>query len=173
MKPENSMLPALKRRLVDAMATFAKAAGMASAIEGRLLGHLILSDRPLCQDDLMKLAHCSRGNVSMALKALVEGGVVRASPGSPSRRLFYSSHPDLWQATIRYVIGRFAKQVDVIDRELATIVTDAREAMKEVAPGPELSEVRDFLSRIERLNRHIRGAKNLLRMVRALVDRGA
>lgn len=159
-------------RFVEVMATFAKEVGIVGATEGRLLGHLILADEPLTQDDLMALTGSSRGNVSTALRNLLEGDFVCKIRVSGSRRDHYEARADLWRITIGFVIRRIGRQIKTAGGEFLRIL-DAARALK--TSGKSAAVKRDaarLFNRVETLTTYTNGASKLLETVQKLVERG-
>jgi DNA-binding transcriptional regulator GbsR (MarR family) len=156
--------------MVEAMGQFSKDVGFVGATEGRLLGYLILADKPLTQDDLMALSGNSRGNVSTAVRTLIEGGFARKTTQRGSRREFYEASATLWRTTILFVITRIARQIDWVNEEFRQILDEARE-LKRAPAAAERQLAAHFIRRVETLSRYTSSAHKLLGTVTRLVER--
>jgi len=166
-----SRIEKLQRNFVDLMGNFAREAGIVGATEGRLLGHLILADDVLSQDDLMELAGASRGNVSMAMRTLIDGGFVRRTVKKGSRRDYYEVQNDLWRITIRFVLTHLGRQIETVHREFALILDEANQIKRHSETGRERQIAGRLIQSVEHLSRYTSGALKLLMAVNKLVDR--
>ena len=85
-----------------------------SKVMGQLYGTLLLSDEPLCLDDMMDRLGISKANVSMNMRTLEHMGMVRQVwvRGSSGRRKYYEAETDFWQIFTNIVSGREMRDVE-------------------------------------------------------------
>jgi DNA-binding transcriptional regulator GbsR (MarR family) len=85
-----------------------------SKVMGQLYGAMLLSDRPLCLDDLVERLDISKANASMNIRTLENMGMVRQVwvRGSSGRRKFYEAETDFWQIITNILKGREMRDVD-------------------------------------------------------------
>ncbi|MDZ4766038.1 MAG: ArsR family transcriptional regulator [Chloroflexota bacterium] len=85
-----------------------------SKVMGQLYGALLLSQRPLCLDDLVETLDISKANASMNIRTLENMGMVRQVwvRGSSGRRKFYEAETDFGQIISNILKGREMRDVD-------------------------------------------------------------
>lgn len=85
-----------------------------SKVMGQMYGAMLLSDRPLCLDDLVERLDMSKANASMNMRTLENMGMVRQVwvRGSGGRRKFYEAETDFWQIIANILKGREMRDVD-------------------------------------------------------------
>jgi DNA-binding transcriptional regulator GbsR (MarR family) len=107
-----------------------------SKVMGQLYGAMLLSDRPLCLDDLVERLDISKANASMNIRTLENMGMVRQVwvRGSSGRRKFYEAETDFWQIITNILKGREMRDVD---RALAVMEENIKRLN---ASMPEMSE---------------------------------
>jgi DNA-binding transcriptional regulator GbsR (MarR family) len=83
-------------------------------VMGQLYGAMLLSDKPLCLDDLVERLGISKANASMNMRTLENMGMVRQVwvRGSSGRRKFYEAETDFWQIITNILSGREMRDVD-------------------------------------------------------------
>jgi DNA-binding transcriptional regulator GbsR (MarR family) len=83
-------------------------------VMGQIYGALLLSDRPLCLDDLVERLDISKANASMNMHSLDTLGMVRQVwvRGTSGRRKFYEAETDFWQIITNILKGREMRDVD-------------------------------------------------------------
>ena len=85
-----------------------------SKVMGQMYAATLLSDRPLCLDDLVERLSISKANASMNMRTLENLGMVRQVwvRGSGGRRKFYEAETDFWQIITNILKGREMRDVD-------------------------------------------------------------
>ena len=167
----NEHIETLETRFVEAMARFAKGAGIVGVVEGRLLGRLILAGRPLTQDDLMTCTGVSRGRVSMALKELAEGGFIRPAGTAGSRRVHYEAQANLWRVTIGFVLARIGREILAVHEEFLAVLEEGRRLSAQGPGAAEKLAAFRLVRQVERLTAYTDGARKLMAAVQKLVER--
>lgn len=109
---------------------------------------LLLSDDPLCANDIMTELQISRGNVSMALRELISWGLVTRLHIKGERREYYTTEKDVW--TMGRIIARERKK-----REVDPTINMLRESLAELEAMPpaegsyEREQVKNLLAFFE------------------------
>lgn len=85
-----------------------------SKVMGQLYGTLLLSDEPLCLDDMMDRLGISKASVSMNMRSLEHMGMVRQVwvRGGSGRRKYYEAETDFWQIFSNVLSGREMRDVE-------------------------------------------------------------
>ena len=113
---ENGAAPALghvHHTMLDGLGQLADYFGF-SKVVGQLYGALLLSNAPLCLDDLVEQLDISKANASMNMRTLENMGMVRQVwvRGSSSRRKYYEAETDFWQIIGNVLSGREMRDLD-------------------------------------------------------------
>lgn len=85
-----------------------------SKVMGQIYAAMLLSDRPLCLDDLVERLDISKANASMNMRTLENMGMARQVwvKGNSGRRKFYEAETDFWQIITNILKGREMRDVD-------------------------------------------------------------
>ncbi len=85
-----------------------------SKVMGQMYAAMLLSDKPLCLDDLVERLDISKANASMNMRTLENLGMVRQVwvRGSGGRRKFYEAETDFWTIITNILKGREMRDVD-------------------------------------------------------------
>lgn len=94
-----------------------------SAIEGRMVGHLLLSDRPVSAEELARAAGASRGSVSTYTRRLVEIGFARRVRRPGDRSHYFVMDADVWGGFLDNEHAYLVKQRDLAGTALALMPT--------------------------------------------------
>jgi DNA-binding transcriptional regulator GbsR (MarR family) len=130
-----AMLDSVHESMLDGLGQLSDYFGF-SKVMGQIYGAMLLSDRPLCLDDLVERLDISKANASMNMHTLENMGMVRQVwvRGSSGRRKFYEAETDFWQIISNILKGREMRDVDraigVMDANL-TRLTAEMETMNE------------------------------------------
>ncbi len=108
-----AMLSAVHDSMIDGLGQLTDYFGF-SKVMGQMYGAMLLSDRPLCLDDLVERLSISKANASMNTRTLENLGMVRQVwvRGSGGRRKFYEAETDFWQIITNILKGREMRDVD-------------------------------------------------------------
>jgi DNA-binding transcriptional regulator GbsR (MarR family) len=88
------------RRFIEAVGLFFEDAGI-PRIGGRLLGLLVLADRPLSIDDIARTLGVSRASVSTNARLLLFAGMVERASLPGDRRDYYQFAAHGWEGSIQ------------------------------------------------------------------------
>jgi DNA-binding MarR family transcriptional regulator len=98
--PQPEPLSPELRQFVESMGAYFEKYGL-PRIGGRMLGLLIIADRPLSLDDLAHTLHVSRASVSTNIRLIVASGFAEAITVPGDRRDYYRYGPDTWELALR------------------------------------------------------------------------
>lgn len=107
----------------------------------RIHALLMVSEKPLSMEDIMKELAISRGNVNMNIRMLVDWGLARKVTVKGERREFFQSEQDTWQMCCR--IARQRKR-----RELEPLLATLDHCLKTAGTGKDSTLFRDRLSQL-------------------------
>lgn len=105
-------LQIVQDNMLDGLGQLASYFGL-SKVMGQLYGAMLLSDKPLCLDDLVERLDISKANVSMNMRTIENMGMVRQVwvRGSNGRRKYYEAETDFWQIIKNILAGREMRDV--------------------------------------------------------------
>lgn len=108
-----TLLDAVHHSMLDGLGQLSDYFGF-SKVMGQMYAAMLLSDRPLCLDDLVERLDISKANASMNMRTLENLGMVRQVwvRGSSGRRKFYEAETDFWQIIGNILKGREMRDVD-------------------------------------------------------------
>lgn len=113
---------------------------------------LMVSDKPLSTDEVMKELDISRGNANMNLRDLVDWGLVKRSIQKGDRREYFQSEKDVWKMFC--TISRERKK-----REIEPVITTLEECLAET-PGDKTNA--EFKKQVQSLLDFLKTADLLL-----------
>ncbi|MBK8026322.1 MAG: hypothetical protein IPK19_34265 [Chloroflexi bacterium] len=118
---ENPLLVSIHDDMLAGLGQLSEYFGF-SKVFGQLYAALLMSDCPLCLDDLVERLDISKANVSITMRTLENMGMVRQVwvKGSSPRRKYYSAETDFWQ-----IISNILKSRELRDVGRALDVMDA------------------------------------------------
>jgi HTH-type transcriptional regulator, glycine betaine synthesis regulator len=139
---ENGAAPALghvHHTMLDGLGQLADYFGF-SKVVGQLYGALLLSDEPLCLDDMVEQLEISKANASMNMRTLENMGMVRQVwvRGSSSRRKYYEAETDFWQIIGNVLSGREMRD---LDRAISTMDENIARLQSELSSMSERDRV--------------------------------
>jgi DNA-binding transcriptional regulator GbsR (MarR family) len=138
--------------LNDARARFVESWGQMGTAWGinktmaRMHALLMIAEKPLTTDDVMKALSVSRGNANMNLRALVDWGIVRRVSLPGERKEYFASEKDVWTMCCR--IARERKK-----REIEPVIGALEECLATAGTGKEAASFRKKLLELQELVR--------------------
>jgi DNA-binding transcriptional regulator GbsR (MarR family) len=106
-------------------------------IAGRILGLLIVADRPLSLDDMAAALQISRASASTNIRQAVQLGAAQPVSIPGDRRDYYRLADDIWEHHLTRGIRLTTALRRIAEEGLAALDGDD-------AAGPRLQEMRDF-----------------------------
>ena len=82
---------------------------------------LLVSPKPLTQDEIMEELSISRGNVNMNIRDLVGWGLVERVIISGERREYFSAEKDIWKVATQIIKERKKRELDPMIKLLAQL----------------------------------------------------
>ncbi len=95
---------------------------------------LMVSDKPLSTDEIMRELNTSRGNANMNVRGLIDWGLVRRTAVKGERREYFQCEKDVWK--IFCIVARERKR-----REIEPVIETLKECL--AMTDKEASPVRD------------------------------
>ncbi len=108
------------RHFVGSMGVYFERYGL-PRIGGRVLGLLMVADRPLSLDDIAHTLHVSRASVSTNLRLIVASGLAEPYTMPGDRRDYYRFGPDTWELTLRTELDGILRLRRLGERGLAAV----------------------------------------------------
>lgn len=167
---DNPELLAVHDSMLDGLGQLSDYFGFSKVI-GQLYGTMLLSDKPLCLDDLVERLDISKASASMNMRTLENLGMVRQVwvRGSNGRRKYYEAETDFLQIISNVLSGREMRDVD---RALSVMegninrLTKAMETMDD--ENRQLAQV--YLDRITKMQALFRFAHLMITAILARVE---
>jgi DNA-binding MarR family transcriptional regulator len=120
MTDADALADPASRHFVEAVGLFFEDTGV-PRIGGRVLGLLLLADRPLSLDAIARTLQVSRASVSTNSRLLLQSGMVERAALPGDRRDYYQFAAHAWESRIEAVIGAGHAFLRLLDRGQATI----------------------------------------------------
>jgi DNA-binding transcriptional regulator GbsR (MarR family) len=158
----NPHLQSVHHNMLDGLGQLADYFGF-SKVVGQIFGALLLSDQPLCLDDLVEHLDISKANASMNIRTLENLGMVRQVwvRGSSSRRKYYEAETDFWQIISNVLSGREMRD---LDRAIATMSDNIHRLRTQL---PQMNEhdqhlTQVYIERIEKMQALFQFAQTMI-----------
>jgi DNA-binding transcriptional regulator GbsR (MarR family) len=146
-----ALLNSVHESMLDGLGQLSDYLGF-SKVMGQMYGAMLMSDRPLCLDDMVEQLDISKANASMNMHTLESMGMVRQVwvRGTSGRRKFYAAETDFWQIITNILKGREMRDVD---RAIGVMEDNIKRLTAEMnamnAQDRELAQV--YLERIKQM----------------------
>ncbi|MFN8447987.1 MAG: hypothetical protein U0521_05225 [Anaerolineae bacterium] len=147
----DTLLESVHHSMLDGLGRLSDYFGFGKVL-GQIYCALLLSDRPLCLDDLVERLDISKATASMNMHSLETLGMVRQVwvRGTSGRRKFYEAETDFWQIIANILKGREMRDVDraigVMEDNIQRLTTEMQD-MNEV--DRELAQL--YIERIKQM----------------------
>ena len=112
---------------------------------GQLLAVIVISEHPVCADDLASALSVSRGNVSMGLKELQAWRLIKPVHTPGDRKEYYCLAGDIWEIAMRVLEERRKRELDPTLSLLRDILMDSSVDKDEQYAQEKMHEVHDLL----------------------------
>jgi DNA-binding transcriptional regulator GbsR (MarR family) len=145
------LLESVHENMLDGLGQLADYFGFGKVM-GHIYGAMLMSDRPLCLDDLVERLEISKATASVNMHTLESLGMARQVwvRGTTGRRKFYAAEADFWQIISNVLKGREMRDVDraigVMDDNISRLTAEM-DAMN--ADDRELARL--YLERIKQM----------------------
>jgi DNA-binding transcriptional regulator GbsR (MarR family) len=118
---------------------------------------LLITPKPVTQDDIMEQLAISRGNVNMNVRDLMNWGLVQKVIISGERKEFYSAEKDIWKVAAIITAERKKRELDPMMKLLEELETAEGDAKNE--------DVKQFKQTIKSIKKLGAQADNVLTQV--------
>ena len=98
-EPEAEQLSPALREFVESMGVYFERYGLAR-IGGRILGLLMVADRPLSLDDMAGMLQVSRASISTNMRLITASNLAEQVSLPGDRRDYYRFGPDTWERAL-------------------------------------------------------------------------
>jgi DNA-binding transcriptional regulator GbsR (MarR family) len=170
--PVDENLRSVHHSMLDGLGQLADYFGFSKVI-GQLYGAMLLSDQPLCLDDLVEQLDISKANASMNMRTLENMGMVRQIwvRGSSSRRKYYEAETDFWEIISNVLAGREMRDLDRAITTMGENITRVRATMDEME-GRDQQLAHVYIERIEKMQALFTFAQTIIAsfLARALAE---
>ena len=117
-------------------------------------GLFIITNNPLCTDDIMEGLQISRGNVNMNVRTLIDWGMVYKEHILGERKEFYIGEKDMWLIMKRVMKVRKEKELNPMLHLLSEI--------KQNESNSTTPESKEFLERLNSIEKFAKQADTTL-----------
>lgn len=115
---------------------------------------LLISTKPLSQDDLMEELNISRGNANMNIRELIDWGLVDRVIVPGERKEFFTAEKDIWKVAMQIMKERKKRELDPMIKLL--------EQLKEAEGDKKDKEVQQFTAVVNDIHRLAKQADGTL-----------
>jgi DNA-binding transcriptional regulator GbsR (MarR family) len=129
-----------QRAYIEEMGLFVEQYGNQRSV-GRVLAAIMISARPLTQEDLMRLLDLSRTSASVALRWLERLGYVQQMSTPGDRKRYYGLRPNIAEWLVRLTFRHIRDELRLIRMAESAAFPEARARLTRVR------EMTDFINR--------------------------
>ena len=115
---------------------------------------LLLSDRPMCTDEIMQELNIARGSASMTLRELLEWELVAKDPCG-ERKEFYVAHKDMLHIIRQVIIHRKARELQPLLTDLNDIHDLEGDPIEAARVEQVVSDIRLFAQKADSVLEHL------------------
>ncbi len=112
---------------------------------GQLFALIVVSENPLCADDLAAVLSVSRGNVSMGLKELQAWRLIKPVHTPGDRKEYYCLAGDIWETATRVLEERRKRELDPTLSLLRDLLMNEPENSSDAHARQQIHEIHDLL----------------------------
>jgi len=112
---------------------------------------LIVSDGPLCTEDIMERLSISRGNANMNIRELANWNLIYKESVAGDRKEYFRAEKDMWEVAKRIVKERKRRELEPLQQHLAELkkVEQSYESISFVAT---IENIERLVSRLDSLS---------------------
>ena len=123
----NKPFQEVKAKFLDAWKSMGDTWGIARPM-AQIHGLLMISEKPLSTDDVMRELAISRGSANTNLRALVGWGIVRRVHRAGDRKEYFESEKDTWAMLCTVVRERKRREIEPVIRHLEDCLREGERA---------------------------------------------
>jgi DNA-binding transcriptional regulator GbsR (MarR family) len=112
---------------------------------------LMISEKPLCTDEMMDMLTISRGNTNMNVRALVEWGLVSKEMISGDRKDFYSAKKDIWVVARQIAKQRRKRELEPVIAALVGLKKETENNQENKELLTRVNDIEDFAIKVDNM----------------------
>ncbi len=112
---------------------------------------LMISEKPLCTDEMMDMLTISRGNTNMNVRALVEWGLVSKEMISGDRKDFYSAKKDIWVVARQIAKQRRKRELEPVIDALVDLKKETENNRENKELLTRVNDIEDFAIKVDNM----------------------
>lgn len=112
---------------------------------------LMISEKPLCTDEMMDMLTISRGNTNMNVRALVEWGLVSKEMISGDRKDFYSAKKDIWVVARQIAKQRRKRELEPVIAALVDLKKETEKNQENKELLTRVNDIEDFAIKVDNM----------------------
>jgi DNA-binding transcriptional regulator GbsR (MarR family) len=112
---------------------------------------LMISNEPLCTEDIMETLHVSRGNTNMNVRALIDWGLVYRELKTGDRREFFRAEKDIYKVGKQIVKIRREREVQPVINLLNSLQVVDEKTEESEQFKKQMKEFADFTEQSDAL----------------------
>jgi DNA-binding transcriptional regulator GbsR (MarR family) len=112
---------------------------------------LMISEKPLCTDEMMHMLTISRGNTNMNVRALVEWGLVSKEMISGDRKDFYSAKKDIWVVARQIAKQRRKRELEPVIAALVGLKKETENNQENKELLTRVNDIEDFAIKVDNM----------------------
>ncbi|BFM08773.1 GbsR/MarR family transcriptional regulator [Halioxenophilus aromaticivorans] len=112
---------------------------------GQLFALIVITEQPLCADDLAQALSVSRGNVSMGLKELQAWRLIKPVHKPGDRKEYYQPAGDVWQLGATVLEVRRKRELDPTLSLLRDLLIESSDKPTDDHAKAKMQEIHDVL----------------------------
>jgi DNA-binding transcriptional regulator GbsR (MarR family) len=112
---------------------------------------LMISEKPLCTDEMMDMLTISRGNTNMNVRALVEWGLVSKEMISGDRKDFYSAKKDIWVVARQIAKQRRKRELEPVIAALVDLKKETENNRENKELLTRVNDIEDFAIKVDNM----------------------
>jgi DNA-binding transcriptional regulator GbsR (MarR family) len=151
---EQITYPEARTKFIESWGDLAPDWGVSKTM-GSIHALLLISNKPMCCEEVMKELDLSKSNVNINLRTLMEWGLIYKNDGNNERKDYYYAEKNLWKVFIKIVQQRKKKELDPMIALLGEL--------KELEPCCDNSK--EFCNTIDELKNFSSRADSALQMI--------
>ena len=109
-----------KERFIQAWGAFGSEWGVNRTM-AQVHALLLISENPLCADDIMEKLMISRGNANMNIRALIDWGLAFKELKPGDRKEYFVAEKDMWNIVRKIAIQRRKKELEPVLKTLEEV----------------------------------------------------
>lgn len=115
---------------------------------GQILALIVISESPLCADELVAALNISRGNVSMGIKELQSWQLVKRVHQQGDRKEYFRPAGNVWDMAIRVLEERRKRELDPTITLLRGILMESNEQEPKGHALQQMEEIHNLLEMV-------------------------